>query len=146
MKTRKVQAIDWENISKTLKVTAEEVREVCPSLAVLVCSPGMKIVREGEPGVDVFIVGKGELAVKHSVMIFFSKEVARLKPGNIFGELGFFVDQGRTATVATVGPCEVYRILADDMHALIERYPDLRLRLEEMGRQRLQALSAAVSS
>ena len=146
MKTRKVQAYDWENIAKALEVAVEEVREVCPSLAVLVCPPETKIVREGEPGVDVFIVGKGGLAVKHSVMVFFSKDVARLKPGDVFGEVGFFVEQGRTATVVTAGPCEIYRILADEMHALIERHADLRLRLEEMGRQRLQALSAAVTS
>jgi CRP-like cAMP-binding protein len=145
MKTRKVQAYDWENIAKTFQIPADKLWEVCPSLAVLVCPPGIKIVREGEPGVDVFIVGKGSLTVKHSVALFFSKEVARLKPGDFFGEVGFFVAQGRTATVETLGPCEIYRILADNMQSLLEKHVDLRLRLEETARQRVQALSDSVS-
>jgi len=145
MKTRKVQKYDWENIAKSFQVPAEELWEICPSLAVLVCPGGLKIVREGEPGVDVFIVGKGSLTVKHSVALFFSKQVAKLKAGDFFGEIGFIAAQGRTATVETDGPCEVYRILADNMQTLVERHADLRLRLEEAARQRVQALSDAVT-
>lgn len=145
MRTRKVTTLDWTNIAKALQIPTEDVQFSCPSLAVLVCGAGTKIVREGEPGVDVFIVGKGALAVKHSVFLVLSKDVARLKPGDFFGEVGFLVSQGRTATVETVDSCEVYRILADEMAALLERHPEVRARLEESARQRIQSLSSAVS-
>lgn len=145
MKTRKVVPADWEAIAKAFAVPADEVRAACPSLAAIVCPGGTKIVREAEPGVDVFILGKGSLVVRRSRFAFLSKDVARLKPGDFFGEVGFLVDQGRTATVACEGPCEVYRILAAEMQELLEKHADLRQRLEEAARQRIQALSAAVS-
>lgn len=146
MKTRKVDLQDWLTISKSLDVPVEELKECCPSLAVIQCSNGVKVVREGEPGVDVFIVGKGAMAVTHTTFLFFTKEVGRLKAGDVFGEVGFFVNQGRTATVSSAGVSEIYRILASDMQALIDRHADLRLKLEELGRERLQATSRAVSS
>lgn len=144
MKTRRVVTGDWDVIAKAFGLSAYEAHEAFPSLAVLVCPEGTRIVREGDPGVDVFIVAKGALAVRRSVLRVFSREVARLSPGDFFGEVGFLMERGRTATVTTLGPSEIYRILAEELQNQIKRRPSLRQRLEQAAQSRLQALRPGV--
>ena len=143
--TRTVEPADWVFLGTNLQVPPEELQKTIPSLAVLVCPDGTRVVREGDPGVDVFIVGKGTLAVRRSTILLFGKEVARLTPGDLFGEVGFFAQRGRTASVVSVGPSEVYRILAAEMRVFLALHPALRMRLEDLARERLQKTSQAVN-
>lgn len=139
--TRKPTQADLEALGRTFGSTAEDLRTTLSSLTVRACKDGETLVREGELGSDVYVVLKGTMAVRRSRFVFMSREVARLGPGDFFGEIGFLVPAARSASVSAVGPCEVFRMVADDMKALLERKPDLRAGMEETARRRLYALS-----
>lgn len=73
--------------------------------------PGEAVIRQGEMGSELFIVQKGELAVivgrgeGGSVA-----EVARLGPGQFFGEMSLMTGEKRAATVKATTDCELVEV------------------------------------
>jgi len=64
--------------------------------------PGTSMVRQGEmSGVGFFVITGGEASVSVDGM-----EVARLGPGDHFGELALISEQVRSATVTAEGPLQ----------------------------------------
>src|SRR3954462_5982 len=78
---------------RELKRVARDVRENS-------FSAGTTVVREGKmSGVGFFIVKEGEASVSVD-----GNEVARLHPGDHFGELGLISERARGATVTALTP------------------------------------------
>ena len=59
---------------------------------------GEQLIKQGEPGNSMYLVLEGELDVCRD-----SVSIARLKPGNVVGEMGYFSDVKRTADVFSDG-------------------------------------------
>lgn len=74
------------------------------------CKAGTLIVREGERGDFAFTVLRGEVAVSRMVDGQ-QKELARLGPGEVVGELAIFTNEPRTATVTATRDNTVIRIM-----------------------------------
>ena len=134
---------DLDALAKSLGLGHVELRQNLPSLTVRAYAAGAPIVREGQVGADLFILIKGSASVRVARWLVFSKEVARLKSGDLFGEIGFVAASQRTASVVAEEPVEVLRILAPEMKGLLERKPGLRKAIEEMARQHLYGLSSS---
>lgn len=102
---------------------------------------GEKVVREGEAGSDLFVVDRGQLAV----MVEGggeSHEIARLSPGDFFGEMSLMTGEPRRATVVALGDVEAVRLDKDSFREVLARDPRV---VDEIGRvlaQRLAALEA----
>jgi len=63
--------------------------------------PGQTVIREGQPTESFFIITSGNVQVTRA-----GKPVARLGPGEFFGEIGMLDRGPATATVVTDGPVE----------------------------------------
>ncbi len=74
--------------------------------------PGSEIIVEGEFDENFYLLVSGKVSVRRADM-----EVDVLKPGATFGELGFIVNQARTATIVADDKVNVLKIRA----ALIDR-------------------------
>lgn len=146
MTERKPLHTDFKTLAKAFDVLPSELEPGLPSLTVCAYEPGAVILEEGGRGTDVYVALKGRLSVRQSRWFFLSKEVARLEPGNIFGEIGFLVEATRSASVVACEQCEVARITLNDFKALLEQHTELRSRIEEMARRRLYSLSASSRS
>lgn len=78
---------------------------------------GAIVVSEGEPGRSMYVVHTGELAVsKHGKA---GREVcmARLGPGDFFGEMTLIEMQNRSATVAAESPTVLYELTARSLYS-----------------------------
>lgn len=64
---------------------------------------GGTVVREGDPGDSLYLIAEGEFIVEKS-----GKQLARLGPADVFGEIAVLYDVARTATVRSLGSGRVY--------------------------------------
>jgi len=95
------------------------------------------VVREGEPGSELFIVVDGEVDVRSGV-----RKLTTLRAGNFFGEIALITGSPRTATVTTGTPVRALVISGSDFRKLLQDAPDIQFKvLQEMG-YRLEQLSA----
>jgi CRP-like cAMP-binding protein len=69
--------------------------------------PGSEIIVEGRFKEDFYLLVGGTVSVRRADL-----EVDVLTPGATFGELGFIVDQARTATIVAEGKVTVLKIPA----------------------------------
>lgn len=92
-------------------------------------SPQQSIVRQGEPGTDVFVLLSGRVRVTATVELEGGRTVrpgfCDLEPGAVFGELCLFDDEPRSATVAALEASEVAAIPRDALRSFLQSHPDI---------------------
>ena len=87
--------------------------------------PGTSMVRQGEmSGVGFFVITGGEASVSVDGM-----EVARLGPGDHFGELALISEQVRSATVTADGPLQCLVMAFWDFRRFAKENPDVTWKL-----------------
>jgi signal transduction histidine kinase len=91
--------------------------------------PGALILREGEVGDSVFVIGSGStealLAADGDQEIVLSV----MRPGETFGEMGFFERRPRSATVRANERCVVLEIKGEALRGLAETRPDIGFKI-----------------
>lgn len=99
-------------------------------------TPGVVIIREGEPGRGLFILLAGEVDV--SKLDGDSKVLlASLAPGDVFGEISLFDDSPATATVTAARPSTVLFLERSIFTRLVEAFPAIRDYVNQLGEDRL---------
>jgi CRP-like cAMP-binding protein len=96
---------------------------------------GEAIVREGDPGREMFVIKAGAAIVRRKA----GGEVARLGRGDFFGEMSLLESLPRDADVIANGPTTVLVIGPGALLVLLRRDPSFGLEL-------LQSLSRRVRS
>lgn len=79
---------------------------------------GELVIEAGQPGNEFYIVRRGEVAVYAG-----DREIARLGPGQFFGEMSLLTGAPRAATVRTRAPSELIVIHKPSMQEVLESYP-----------------------
>jgi CRP-like cAMP-binding protein len=96
-----------------------ELKRLAKNIREQTFSPGTTVVREGKmSGVGFYIVSEGEASVTIG-----GKEVARLGPGDYFGELGLLGRRERAATVTAVTPLTCQVMATWDLEELVMSSP-----------------------
>src|SRR6266851_6596668 len=100
--------------------------------------PGQVICRQGEPADSFYLVRIGFVKVTQA---FPGGEmvVAYLGRGSYFGEIGLLGEGLRVATCTALDHVELVRIRAEDFHAMLKRFPEVRQMLGNVARSRLEA-------
>src|SRR5262245_64539582 len=101
--------------------------------------PNEVIVREGAPGVSMYIIKSGLVEVRKkdpSSGIDFL--VAQLRPGAAVGEMSLLTGKPRSATVTTVEPTVVFTLTRADFRNLLTQHPEISLGLARILAERLE--------
>jgi CRP-like cAMP-binding protein len=101
-------------------LTPEQRREIASATTSRVYGNGEAVVRQGEAGHSMFIVGSGQV---HVVLEPDRREVATIDRGGYFGEMSLLTGEPRTATVVARGDAVVIEIDADLFRQLGARHP-----------------------
>ena len=109
-------------------VGAEELQRLADRLRARRFTAGETILRQGEPGESFFLIRQGTVSVRIAGEDGSSTEVARLAPGQFFGEMSLMTGEPRTATVRAESRAELYEI----DHSMFE---SVLLGHEEVARQ-----------
>ena len=122
---------------------AEFRRELALAADRVVFGAGETIVREGDPGQSMFVIGSGTVSV---VVGAARNEVARIPTGGYFGEMSLLTGAARTATVLAVGDVEVIELDAALFRRLGEADPAMIEKIGQAAVARRVDLEAARSA
>lgn len=103
---------------------------------------GETIFTEGEPGLGLYVVFKGEVEISRKGKT--QSQLARLGPAEVFGEISFLDGRGRSATATAHIRSELIGFYRTELFDLLKRKPRLASKiLLSLGRQitlRMRAL------
>src|SRR5213594_3652603 len=101
--------------------------------------PAEVIVREGAPGVSMYIVKSGIVEVrKKDPVTGIDFLVAQLSEGAAVGEMSLLTGKPRSATVTTVQPTIVFTLTRADFGNLLTQHPEISLGLARILAERLE--------
>jgi CRP-like cAMP-binding protein len=103
---------------------------------------GEAITHEGAREDELYILVSGEAAVRIGQGAA-PREVARLGPGDFFGEMSLMTGETRTATVIALSDVECYRIGKPTFERILHESPEVAEQIAEILADRKEALTAA---
>ncbi len=103
-------------------------------------APGQYIVRQGQVGTGVYLIVDG-----HARVVRGHQTLARLGPGDFFGELSILDQQPRVAHVVAEEPTTCLALASWDFAKVLERHPKIALALLRGMAQRLRTATATPS-
>jgi small-conductance mechanosensitive channel/CRP-like cAMP-binding protein len=103
----------------------EETRHLATGAMQRLYYANEPILKQGRPGSSLFILNEGLLAVWVSAENGVEQQVARIHPGEFFGELSLLTGATRGATVIPITDCLITEIGKDVMSELLSLRPEL---------------------
>lgn len=95
------------------------------------------ICREGESGDSIYILSRGEVGVQSTGKGGVIADLATLDEGAFFGEIAYFTDQKRSASVMAKTDVEVLELQRDRLDRLTKDFPEVRAVLEQFYQERV---------
>jgi CRP-like cAMP-binding protein/Fe-S-cluster-containing hydrogenase component 2 len=126
------------NVSIFRGLTQDFIDHLRERVELVRFTPGQLICKQGEPADSFYLVRLGFVKISEA---YPGGELvlAYLSRGDYFGEIGLLGGGGRTATCTALDHVELVRISAEDFLAMVERFPGVRLGLENAARERQAA-------
>jgi len=119
-------------------LAAEDRKEVLARVTRSEWPSGEDIVREGEEGQTMYLIKSGEVVVWVKGKDGGRNEVARLGPGDFFGEVALATSRPRVATVtAAASQVELVEISRPVIRDMAFKYPEIKKSLEKVIRERV---------
>lgn len=99
--------------------------------------PGDELIAEGEEGQGLFLVLKGTIEVT-KVADGQKVSLAKLKEGDVFGEISLLQESATTATCTAITRGELLFLPKRDFTAVMNRHPEMRDELSKITAERVQ--------
>lgn len=100
---------------------------------------GDVIIREGEPGTEMYFLKSGTVSVNCDGVT--SDD---LTDGAYFGEICLLTNARRTASITAKTLCDIFILHAEDFREVVDEYPQMRQVMESVATQRLSRMGKSV--
>jgi small-conductance mechanosensitive channel/CRP-like cAMP-binding protein len=120
----------------------EETQKLAEKCEAKIFSPNEPIVRKGQEGKSMFVVHRGSVKIQ-IVENGIPRTVNTLHEGEIFGEMGLFTGEPRSANVVAAEETEVLEIKHTAVKPLFKKNPNLVEALSQTIAERKAMLSSA---
>src|SRR5215831_15286836 len=128
-----------KNVKLFSELSPESLVKLGTCLKVTEFPPSEVIVREGAPGVSMYIIKSGLVEVrKKDPTTGIDFLVAQLSDGAAVGEMSLLTGKPRSATVTTVQPTVVFTLTRADFRNLLTQHPEISLGLARILAERLE--------
>lgn len=94
-------------------------------LSVVQFNEGDELIKQGEASRDLYFLEEGDVSVYLRPAAGEMVRIRRTGPGTVLGELGFYLNTPRTASVIADGPGKAYRLSADALSRMENTHPVL---------------------
>jgi len=119
----------------------EEARALADRFLFLELEPGMRAIVEGERAPGMFLLLCGDARVKRG-----AAEVARLQPGDVFGEMSLLLRKPASATIETRTKCWALELPRDRFQEVMLTYPQMLEYVSNIAEARQQQNLAGAES
>src|SRR5213596_3001282 len=128
-----------KNVKLFAELSPDSLAKLGSCLKTAEFPPAEVIVREGAPGVSMYIIKSGLVEVrKKDPSTGFDFLVAQLSEGAAVGEMSLLTGKPRSATVTTVQPTVVFTLTRADFRNLLTQHPEISLGLARILAERLE--------
>src|SRR5215475_4175560 len=128
-----------KNVKLFAELSPESLGKLVRCLKVAEFPPSEVIVREGAPGVSMYVIKSGLVEVrKKDPATGIDFLVAQLAEGSAVGEMSLLTGKPRSATVTTVQPTVVFTLTRADFRNLLTQHPEISLGLARILAERLE--------
>ena len=135
---------ELRDVSFFAKLGSVSIGKLVPSMEQHRYAAGTRIVRQGEIGDSFYVVRSGHVQVQTESEGRPNVVIARLGPGEGFGEMALLTDQPRFASVVAVTDVEAWRLPKPPFTRLLEETPDLAAYFSQVLNQRLESLQETI--
>ena len=134
------QLVDFlKNVKLFAELSPDSLAKLGACLKVAEFAAAEIIVREGAPGVSMYIIKSGMVEVrKKDPTTGIDFLVAQLSDGAAVGEMSLLTGKPRSATVTTVQPTVVFTLTRADFRNLVTQHPEISLGLARILAERLE--------
>lgn len=122
----------------------EALERLLSSTCVYTFQPGVVLVREGEEGRSMFLIEDGTVEVTTTDGAGSTIALARLGPGDFFGEVSVLTGRPRTATVVATTNVTVIEVGKEDLDQISASHPEVRVLVQKFYEERAHATVEAV--
>ena len=116
--------------------TSELAAKVFPRSGLYAYPRDVHVLDQGEEGRDLYIVRGGAISITQTLGSA-GAELAVLRAGEVFGEIGLIKDGVRRATAVAKEDSAVYRLAYADVQYLLKNNPALGAHLQALAAVRL---------
>jgi len=128
-----------KNVKLFAELSTDSLLKLGSCLKIAEFPPAEVIVREGAPGVSMYIIKSGLVEVrKKDTTTGFDFLVAQLSEGAAVGEMSLLTGKPRSATVTTVQPTVVFTLTRANFRNLLTQHPEISLGLARILAERLE--------
>ncbi|NNN15496.1 MAG: Crp/Fnr family transcriptional regulator [Acidimicrobiaceae bacterium] len=106
---------------------------------------GRDVFVEGDPSSELFVVATGRVAIVKSAIGGKDSLMALMEPGDLFGEMGLFDDQGRSATARCLERTELLKVPYSALRLILHQRPGLLWGMLELLAKRLRNTDGALA-
>jgi hypothetical protein len=131
--------LQLRSVELLARVTTRDLSELATVVHEETYQPGAAIVREGDFGDCMYVIVEGEVAVTRDAL-----PVARLKPGDFFGEMSLFDGETRFATVSAATRVRLLRLERRDLLQIIDDQPSIAIAMCQTLSARVRNLIARI--
>jgi CRP-like cAMP-binding protein len=110
----------------------------------IICQPQQVIIREGEVGDSVFLVGRGEVSVVLTGDRGPGTHIAVLGTGEFFGEMAVLEGRPRMATVLAASQCTLLEINGEKFREFLVKHPAIEFKIAAKLSHRLRDVTEHV--
>lgn len=124
------------------RLTDADREEIAHGLRHAPFASGETLTRQGAIAHWLYIILGGEVSVRVGTVDGLEREVARLGPGDFFGEMSLLTGERRSATVVALTNVECFRLDRSVFETLLQRSPDIaEVVAEILARRRVELVA-----
>ena len=110
---------------------AIDANQLLPFLHRIDLPKGEVVIREGTKANDMFFLESGTLTVELQLEHGRTHRIRRMRPGNVVGEVAFYTQGIRTASVVAAEPCVVFQLSQESIDRMQAEKPPLAILFHE---------------
>jgi small-conductance mechanosensitive channel/CRP-like cAMP-binding protein len=124
-------------------LTDEERSSLASRLRVAPFVRGEAMTRQGAKAHWLYLITRGDAEVRVAIDGNLSEQIAILRQGNFFGEMGMMTGEPRSATVIALTDVECYRLDKEAFNDILKQRPEIAEDISEQLARRRVELDAA---